>query len=130
MKTIYSILLVMLTTVILTSCGNANSPEGVVKKELSAVQSGNYEKAFECYYVKNENRREDIKEFYVKSMKEQQSKDENKIKSFKVTNVEYSQKSENEATVFFTMQRQDGSSSNDKTKTIKVNDKWYLESGK
>lgn len=130
MKTIYSLFLVMIATLICSSCSNQGSPEAVVKKELAAVKAGNYEEAYNCYYFEKQSAKESFKGLYIETQKERAAEKKDQIKSFNIVSVAYDEKTNDKATVVVDIEYTDGSINQNKSKTIKVDGKWYLESGK
>ncbi len=132
MKKMILLAAVALITVCFAACTSANTPEGVTKAYLTAVQKGNYEKALNLYYSKDakhdKENETDILQMFEDKMKTS-IEDKQGIASFEVGVAELSEDG-NKAVVPYTVHYGDGSDKETVMKTVKVDGKWYLDSGK
>ena len=130
MKKVLSILSLVLVALAFVSCSK-NTPEGVVSAYISDIQAGQYEDALDLFYFKN-GITDSQKQQYAALMRDKMAKDLDKkggISSFEITNVQMTEEG-NIATVDYTLKYGDGSAKSDKSKVIKVDDKWKIDSGK
>ena len=131
MKKIIAVTLVIATILLAIACGGNNSPKAVATKYVTALQNGDKEAAADCFYYsgtdeqKAEQRAANISlvEKGIESLKEDDG-----IKSFKVTNVE---ENGDKAVVYGTVTYGNGKTDvNDEIPTMKVDGKWYIDSNK
>lgn len=129
MKKLILLAAVALLYVCFTACTNSNSPEGVTKAYLSALQKGNYEKALRLYFNKGEKfdpqQEQETLQMFEDKMKKS-VEDKGGIASYEVQAAEISEDG-NSAVVRYTIHYGDGTSADSKNKTIKVDGKWYLD---
>ena len=131
MKKMILLAAVALISLCFAACTNSNSPEGVTKAYLSAVQKGNYEKALDLYYSKDQKtdeERQEILQMFGDKMKKTFDEVQG-IASYEVGAAEISEDG-NKAVVPYTLNFGDGSSKESVMKVIKVDGKWYLDPGK
>ena len=131
MKRLIQLFAVALISVCFAACTSSNTPEGVTKAYLSEIQKGNYEKALRLYFNKSERTQEDEKEIlqmFEEKMKSTMEKKQG-ITSFEVGVAEISEEG-NSAVVPYTINYGDGTNKEDKSKTVKIDGKWYLDPGK
>lgn len=130
MKKIISMLCTLAVVLAFSSCSN-NSPEGVVKNYYSYVQKGKYEKVIDLIHFKKEISSEEKQQYTAllgdKLSKELEKKDG--ISSYEVIDTEISEDGET-ATVHGIVTYGNGNTQDDKTKLVKVDGKWMIDSGK
>ena len=131
MKKIILGTLVIAVMIIAAACGSNKSPKAVATKYVTALQNGDKEAAADCFYYsgtdeeKAEQRAANISlvEKGIESLKEDDG-----IKSFKVTNVE---ENGDKAVVYGTVTYGNGKTDvNDEIPTVKVDGKWYIDTNK
>lgn len=130
MKKILSVLSLTLVALAFVSC-NQNTPEGVVEKYVACIQAGQYEEAIDLFYFKK-NLTDADKQQYVSMMKDKWGKEIEKkggITGVEITNVSVAEDG-NSANVKYILKYGDGTSKDQDSKLLKVDDKWKMESGK
>lgn len=130
MKKILSFLSLALVALTFVSC-NSNSPEAVVQEYVADLQTGKYEEAIDLFYFKK-NLTDADKQQYVSMMKDKWGKEIEKkggITGVEITNVSVAEDG-NSANVKYTLKYGDGTSKDQDSKLLKVDDKWKMESGK
>lgn len=130
MKKILSVLSLTLVALAFVSC-NQNTPEGVVEKYVACIQAGQYEEAIDLFYFKKELTESD-KQQYVSMMKDKWGKEMEKkggITGVEITDVSVAEDG-NTANVKYILKYGDGTSKDQDSKLLKVDDKWKMESGK
>ena len=130
MKKILSIMTLALVALTFVSC-NSNSPEAVVQEYVADLQTGKYEEAIDLFYFKKELTESD-KQQYVSMMKDKWGKEIEKkggITGVEITNVSVAEDG-NSANVKYILKYGDGTSKDQDSKLLKVDDKWKMESGK
>ena len=130
MKKILSFLSLVLVALTFVSC-NSNSPEAVVQEYVADLQTGKYEEAIDLFYFKK-NLTESDKQQYVSMMKDKWGKEIEKkggITGVEITNVSVAEDG-NSANVKYILKYGDGTSKDQDSKLLKVDDKWKMESGK
>lgn len=130
MKQILSFLSLALVALTFVSC-NSNSPEAVVQEYVADLQTGKYEEAIDLFYFKK-NLTDADKQQYVSMMKDKWGKEIEKkggITGVEITNVSVAEDG-NSANVKYILKYGDGTSKDQDSKLLKVDDKWKMESGK
>lgn len=130
MKKILSFLSLVLVALAFVSC-NSNSPEAVVQEYVADLQTGKYEEAIDLFYFKK-NLTDADKQQYVSMMKDKWGKEIEKkggITGVEITNVSVAEDG-NSANVKYILKYGDGTSKDQDSKLLKVDDKWKMESGK
>ncbi len=130
MKKILSFLSLVLVALTFVSC-NSNSPEAVVQEYVADLQTGKYEEALDLFYFKK-NLTDADKQQYVSMMKDKWGKEIEKkggITGVEITNVSVAEDG-NSANVKYILKYGDGTSKDQDSKLLKVDDKWKMESGK
>ena len=130
MKKILSFLSLALVALTFVSC-NSNSPEAVVQEYVADLQAGKYEEAIALFYFKK-NLTDADKQQYVSMMKDKWGKEIEKkggITGVEITNVSVAEDG-NSANVKYILKYGDGTSKDQDSKLLKVDDKWKMESGK
>ncbi len=130
MKKILSIMTLALVALTFVSC-NSNSPEAVVQEYVADLQTGKYEEAIDLFYFKK-NLTDADKQQYVSMMKDKWGKEIEKkggITGVEITNVSVAEDG-NSANVKYILKYGDGTSKDQDSKLLKVDDKWKMESGK
>ena len=130
MKKILSFLSLVLVALTFVSC-NSNSPEAVVQEYVADLQTGMYEEAIDLFYFKK-NLTDADKQQYVSMMKDKWGKEIEKkggITGVEITNVSVAEDG-NSANVKYILKYGDGTSKDQDSKLLKVDDKWKMESGK
>ena len=130
MKKILSVLSLALVALAFVSC-NCNSPEAVVQEYVADLQAGKYEEAIDLFYFKR-NLTDADKQQYVSMMKDKWAKEIEKkggIVGVEITDVSVTEDG-NTANVKYTLKYGDGTSKNQDSKLVKVDDKWKIDSGK
>ena len=130
MKQILSFLSLVLVALTFVSC-NSNSPEAVVQEYVADLQTGKYEEALDLFYFKK-NLTDADKQQYVSMMKDKWGKEIEKkggITGVEITNVSVAEDG-NSANVKYILKYGDGTSKDQDSKLLKVDDKWKMESGK
>lgn len=132
MKKLILMTAVALISLCFAACTSSNTPEGVTKAYLSAVQKGDYEKDLNLYYSKD-TETDDEKEAEILQMFEDKMKssieDKQGIASYEVGIAELSEDG-NKAVVPYTVRYGNGTDKEASMKTIKADGKWYLDAGK
>ena len=130
MKKILSFLSLVLVALAFVSC-NSNSPEAVVQEYVADLQTGKYEEAIDLFYFKK-NLTDADKQQYVSMMKDKWGKEMEKkggITGVEITDVSVAEDG-NSANVKYILKYGDGTSKDQDSKLLKVDDKWKMESGK
>lgn len=130
MKKILSFLSLVLVALTFVSC-NSNSPEAVVQEYVADLQTGKYEEAIDLFYFKK-NLTDADKQQYVSMMKDKWGKEIEKkggITGVEITNVSVAEDG-NSANVKYILKYGDGTSKDQDSKLVKVDDKWKIDSGK
>ena len=130
MKKILSVLSLALVALAFVSC-NSNSPEAVVQEYVADLQTGKYEEAIDLFYFKK-NLTDADKQQYVSMMKDKWGKEMEKkggITGVEITDVSVAEDG-NTANVKYILKYGDGTSKDQDSKLLKVDDKWKMESGK
>ena len=130
MKKVLSILSLALVALAFVSCSK-NSPEGVIEQYVADIQAGQYEDAIDLFYFKK-NLTDADKQQYVSMMKDKWGKEIEKkggITGVEITNVSVAEDG-NSANVKYILKYGDGTSKDQDSKLLKVDDKWKMESGK
>ena len=130
MKQILSFLSLALVALTFVSC-NSNSPEAVVQEYVADLQTGKYEEAIDLFYFKK-NLTDADKQQYVSMMKDKWGKEIEKkggITGVEITDVSVAEDG-NTANVKYILKYGDGTSKDQDSKLLKVDDKWKMESGK
>ena len=130
MKKILSIMTLALVALTFVSC-NSNSPEAVVQEYVADLQTGKYEEAIDLFYFKK-NLTDADKQQYVSMMKDKWGKEIEKkggITGVEITNVSVAEDG-NSANVKYILKYGDGTSKDQDSKLVKVDDKWKIDSGK
>ena len=134
MKKIFASLFIAVAALALYSCGNANTPSGVVEKAIKCIQNEDYEGYIDLLFNDPEDAKseEEVKEMKTvlsgkikASMEKQQG-----IKSYKIVSEELSENG-NEAVVTVKIEYGNGKGEEDKMKVRKGKDgKWRIVLGK
>ena len=132
MKKLFALMSIVALTLAFASCSNKNSsPEAVVNAYMSAIQKGDAEKAIDLMYFENElddEKRTEFVNMFNDKLKTVQN-DFGGVASFEIGEVKMDEDGEHAVvkckTVYGNGEDEDG-----KQKTIKVNGKWYIDSGK
>ncbi len=130
MKKILSFLSLVLVALTFVSC-NSNSPEAVVQEYVADLQAGKYEEAIDLFYFKK-NLTDADKQQYVSMMKDKWGKEIEKkggITGVDITDVAVAEDG-NTATVNYTLRYGDGTTKDQHTGLVKVDDKWKMDAGK
>ena len=130
MKKILSFLSLVLVALTFVSC-NSNSPEAVVQEYVADLQTGKYEEAIDLFYFKR-NLTDADKQQYVSMMKDKWGKEIEKkggITGVEITNVSVAEDG-NSANVKYILKYGDGTSKDQDSKLVKVDDKWKIDAGK
>ena len=130
MKKILSFLSLVLVALTFVSC-NSNSPEAVVQEYVADLQTGKYEEAIDLFYFRKELTDKD-KQQYISMMTEKWGKEIDKkggITGVDITDVAVAEDG-NTATVNYTLKYGDGSTKDQNTSLVKVDDKWKIYAGK
>lgn len=130
MKKILSFLSLALVALAFVSC-NSNSPEAVVQEYVADLQAGKYEEAIDLFYFKK-NLTDADKQQYVSMMKDKWGKEIEKkggITGVDITDVAVAEDG-NTATVNYTLRYGDGTTKDQHTGLVKVDDKWKMDAGK
>ena len=130
MKQILSFLSLALVALAFVSC-NSNSPEAVVQEYVADLQAGKYEEAIALFYFKK-NLTDADKQQYVSMMKDKWGKEIEKkggITGVDITDVAVAEDG-NTATVNYTLRYGDGTTKDQHTGLVKVDDKWKMDAGK
>ena len=130
MKKILSFLSLVLVALTFVSC-NSNSPEAVVQEYVADLQTGKYEEAIDLFYFKK-NLTDADKQQYVSMMKDKWGKEIEKkggITGVEITNVSVAEDG-NSANVNYTLRYGDGTTKDQHTGLVKVDDKWKMDAGK
>ncbi len=132
MKKIISILCAMLCAVLLAACsGDSNNPEGVAEKYTSYILKEQYGKIVDITHFKKELTKEDKNE-YAQLIREKCMKSFEKqggLQSVEITGTDMAEDGTT-AHVHIMQHFGDGSEKEGEIKTILVDDKWMIDSGK
>ena len=112
MKKILSFLSLVLVALTFVSC-NSNSPEAVVQEYVADLQTGKYEEAIDLFYFK-----------WGKEIEKKGG-----ITGVEITNVSVAEDG-NSANVKYILKYGDGTSKDQDSKLLKVDEQWKMESGK
>lgn len=119
---------VILLAVVAVSCSSkSNSPKDVAETFIQAMKSKNYEKAADCFYY--EGTKDEIKAdraqvvAFMEKAGQSMEKDGG-IKSYKINSIE---EDGDKAVVKGEITYGNGEVDDDEIKTIKVDDKWYVD---
>lgn len=131
MKKLFAMLSIVALTLGLVACSNNNSPEAVVDAYMAAVKKGDVKTALDLMYFEKEMSQEDRAEL------EQMFNDKLKmvndnyggIASYEIGEATMDEDG-NHATVPCKTFYANGEDEDGKQKTVNVNDKWYIDSGK
>ena len=119
---------VILLAVVAVNCSSkSNSPKDVAETFIQAMKSKNYEKAADCFYY--EGTKDEIKAdraqvvAFMEKAGQSMEKDGG-IKSYKINSIE---EDGDKAVVKGEITYGNGEVDDDEIKTIKVDDKWYVD---
>jgi hypothetical protein len=119
---------VILLAVVAVSCSSkSNSPKDVAETFIQAMKSKNYEKAADCFYY--EGTKDEIKAdraqvvAFMEKAGQSMEKDGG-IKSYKINSID---EDGDKAVVKGEITYGNGEVDDDEIKTIKVDDKWYVD---
>ena len=119
---------VILLAVVAVSCSSkSNSPKDVAETFIQAMKSKNYEKAADCFYY--EGTKDEIKAdraqvvAFMEKAGQSMEKDGD-IKSYKINSID---EDGDKAVVKGEITYGNGEVDDDEIKTIKVDDKWYVD---
>ena len=130
MKKILSFLSLVLVALTFVSC-NSNSPEAVVQEYVADLQTGKYEEAIDLFDLRKELTDKD-KQQYISMRTEKGGKEigeKGGITGVDITDVAVAEDG-NTATVNYTLKYGDGSTKDQNTSLVKVDDKWKIDAGK
>lgn len=127
MKKIIFSITVILALLICISCNKNNKPEGVAKSFLTSIQNEKYDKAADCCYYdckpEDLEGRHNAVQLYCEILGRNIQKSGG-IKSFTIDDVK---ENGDKAVVTATITFGNGKSTQKKTKTKKIDGKWYLD---
>ena len=130
MKKILLGMIVCLSAMLFTSCGGPSTPEEVAKAYHEAMAQGNIDKAVDLMYFKS--LKDDQKKAFVEMMKGQIKEEDIEKSKNAVITTEAAEIAEDGETakvkVTVTLEGEDPDT--DTVKLIKVDGKWYVNSGK
>ncbi len=132
MKHLISSLYLMLCAVVIAACsGDTNSPEGVVEKYAGYIVKEQYGKVFDITHFKNEMTKEQKDEYaqFLRYMCKTTFEKQGGLQSVDVTGAELSEDGTT-ARVQIVQHFGDGSEKEDNVKTVLIDDKWMIDSGK
>lgn len=126
-KVILGFAVIMLAVVAVSCSSKSNSPKDVAETFIQAMKSKNYEKAADCFYY--EGTKDEIKAdraqvvAFMEKAGQSMEKDGG-IKSYKINSIE---EDGDKAVVKGEITYGNGEVDDDEIKTIKVDDKWYVD---
>ena len=126
-KVLLGFAVIMLAVVAVSCSSKSNSPKDVAETFIQAMKSKNYEKAADCFYY--EGTKDEIKAdraqvvAFMEKAGQSMEKDGG-IKSYKINSVE---EDGDKAVVKGEITYGNGEVDDDEIKTIKVDDKWYVD---
>jgi len=118
---------VIMFAVIAVSCSKSNSPKDIAETFVQAMKNKNYEKAADCFYyegTKDEIKADRAQVVAFMEKAGQSMEKQGGIKSYKINSVEEDGDS---AVVKGEITYGNGEVNDDEIKTIKVDDKWYVD---
>jgi hypothetical protein len=126
-KVLLGFAVIMLAVVAVSCSSKSNSPKDVAETFIQAMKSKNYEKAADCFYY--EGTKDEIKAdraqvvAFMEKAGQSMEKDGG-IKSYKINSIE---EDGDKAVVKGEITYGNGEVDDDEIKTIKVDDKWYVD---
>ena len=126
-KVLLGFAVIMLAVVVVSCSSKSNSPKDVAETFIQAMKSKNYEKAADCFYY--EGTKDEIKAdraqvvAFMEKAGQSMEKDGG-IKSYKINSIE---EDGDKAVVKGEITYGNGEVDDDEIKTIKVDDKWYVD---
>ena len=131
MKKVSYLLSAALIALTFAACSSSNTPEGAVNAYLKALQANDSRKALEMFYFSKPVSPEAMDE-YVQMVDEKVNKQNEKkqgIASWEIGEVQMAEDKAS-AIVPYTVKYGDGTEQSDSQKTVKIDGKWLLDSGK
>ena len=126
-KVLLGFAVIMLAVVVVSCSSKSNSPKDVAETFIQAMKSKNYEKAADCFYY--EGTKDEIKAdraqvvAFMEKAGQSMEKDGG-IKSYKINSID---EDGDKAVVKGEITYGNGEVDDDEIKTIKVDDKWYVD---
>jgi hypothetical protein len=126
-KVLLGFAVIMLAVVAVSCSSKSNSPKDVAETFIQAMKSKNYEKAADCFYY--EGTKDEIKAdraqvvAFMEKAGQSMEKDGG-IKSYKINSID---EDGDKAVVKGEITYGNGEVDDDEIKTIKVDDKWYVD---
>lgn len=131
MKKVFYLLSAALIALTFAACSSSNTPEGAVNAYLKALQANDSRKALEMFYFSKPVSPEAMDE-YVQMVDEKVNKQNEKkqgIASWEIGEVQMAEDKAS-AIVPYAVKYGDGTEQSDSQKTVKIDGKWLLDSGK
>ena len=130
MKKVINLLSIALIAFAFVAC-SSNSPKGVVKKYLTAMQNNDAEAMIQTFHFNKEMSDEEMDQFtqMIADKLSKQNEKKQGIASFEIGEVEMAEDGQS-ATVPYVVHYGDGSQQKDTQKVILVDGQWLLDSGK
>lgn len=131
MKKVFYLLSAALIALTFAACSSSNTPEGAVNAYLKALQANDSRKALEMFYFSKPVSPEAMDE-YVQMVDEKVNKQNEKKQGIASWDIGEVQMAEDKASaiVSYTVRYGDGTEQSDSQKTVKIDGKWLLDSGK
>ena len=126
-KVLLGFAVIMLAVVAVSCSSKSNSPKDVAETFIQAMKSKNYEKAADCFYyegTKDEIKADRAQVVAFMEKAGQSMEKQGGIKSYKINSVE---EDGDTAVVKGEITYGNGEVDDDEIKTIKVDDKWYVD---
>lgn len=127
-STIYTVLLTLIITIGLFSCGSGNSPSSTVLKSFDLMKSKDYEKIAAMYVNKDGEKLSEEEAKKIEGLIGMGAKEHEKEGGIDNVTIDEETISEDgkEATVDFTIHYKNGETDKDDADLINVDGKWYM----
>ena len=126
-KVLLGFAVIMLAVVAVSCSSKSNSPKDVAETFIQAMKSKNYEKAADCFYyegTKDEIMADRAQVVAFMEKAGQSMEKDGGIKSYKINSID---EDGDKAVVKGEITYGNGEVDDDEIKTIKVDDKWYVD---
>ncbi|MDO4159579.1 MAG: DUF4878 domain-containing protein [Prevotellaceae bacterium] len=134
MKKLLGMVALVAFALLITACGNSNTPKGVAEKSIKCIQKGDYEGYVDLMYVSKESKNiEEEKKGYASLLQSKAGpalEEKGGIKSYEILSEEISEDG-NSAKVDIKVVYGNGEEKNQTIQLLKdKNDDWKLDSNK
>ena len=131
MKKVINLLSIALIAFAFAACSSSNSPQGVVKAYLTAMQNNDAQAMMQTFHFNKQMADEEMERFtqMVADKIAKQNEKKQGIESFEIGEVEMAEDGQS-AVVPYVVHYGDGSQQKDTQKVLLIDGKWLLDSGK